>query len=250
LHYKRAGVAHPLIGQDDDYGDEDDDVDDVERVSSDVGVLHLSAHDGAQQLFGNVELPQGVPVRAGIGKLPQLPPVLEQCIRSFPFPTPPGTHERAVAALRQFLPERAAAEQLLHMLFEDYLFTIPAMDKTMIFVELLPGLYDPRLARGPCVLSNEERGDSPRSFALLFAILAHGAILDSSDPERELRATFYSRLALAGMGAVSIFDKPSYLAVLVLLLLSAYHSLRQERLGEAVTFYGNLACQLAIQVSS
>jgi hypothetical protein len=248
LHYQRAGFAHPLLGRDDDFGDEDDVDADVDRVANDVSSLHLSTENGLLQLFGNVDLPQGT-TNATVSDLVQLPPVLDRCIRSFPFPTPPDTREQAIAALRRSLPDRVYVEGVLHTLFEDYIFTIPAVDKTLIFVELLPGLYNPRLARPACTLTHEERGDSPRVFALVYALLAHGVLMKPDHPDREMYATTFSRLSLAGLGAESIFDKPSYMSVLVLTLHSVYHVLRQKELGQMASFFGNIAIQGAMQVS-
>jgi hypothetical protein len=201
-----------------------------------------------ERFFGNVQLPYGATDSADPGELVQLPPVLDRCIRFFPFSTPVDMHKHAVAALRQLLPDRAYVERILHSALEDCVFWISVIDETLIF-DLLPGLYDTNLALPPCARSGEEHGGSPRAFALLYAVLAIGALLDVKDHAREERATIYSRLSLAGLGAVSIFDKPSYVSVLAIFILSVYHMLRQKELGETSRLFNNLAFQSAIQVS-
>jgi hypothetical protein len=249
LHHERVGFPHPLLSEDDDFGDdEDDSVDPMDGMVSTIATLHLSDSDGMERFFGNVQLPHGATNPADQGELAQLPPILDRCIRFFPLSAPADTREHAVAALWRILPERTYVEQVLHGVFEDHVFWIAAVDDTLIF-DLLPGLYDLNLALAPCARSGEEGGSSPRAFALLYALLAIAALLDAEDPAREEHATIYSRLSLAGLGAVSVFDKPSYMSVLALLVLSVYHMLRQKELGETSRLLNNLAFQGAIQVS-
>jgi hypothetical protein len=250
LHFKREGFAHPLLGQDDSCeGDNDGPYDDIriDKLTKHVGMLHLSENDGMQRFFGNVDHPQKESKAIGPVKPVQLPPVLERCIRSFPFPMPSGTREQAVQVLRRHLPNRAYVEQTLHSVVNNLLFMIPAVDNTLIFVELLPGLYDARLALPPSTLSDREEGVSPRAFALLYALLANGALLNVDDPDRELHSTTFGRLCLAGLGAVSIFEKPSYIAVLALFVHSTYHLRCQKELGDIGRCFNNLALQVAVQ---
>jgi hypothetical protein len=252
LHYKRLGFAHPLLGQADDFGDDGGDgEDDMYTLSKGMAELHLSTTDadGMQRFFGSVQLLRGATAAVGCGQLVQLPSVLDQCMRRFPFPTPPGTSGQAVPALRLFLPDRAYTERLLHIIFDNLMCQVTAVEKYMVFVELLPGLYDPRLARPPHAVSHQERGDSPRAFALLYALLARGALLDTSDPVRHSRATTFGRLSLAGLGAISIFEKPSYMSVLALFMHSLYHMSRHKELGDRGRYFNNLALQIALQVS-
>jgi hypothetical protein len=203
-----------------------------------------------QRFFGDVQLPRGAsaPTTLGFGELTPLPSVLDRCIRFFPFPTPPGTSEQAVIALRRSLPERVYTEQLLHNVFSDLMFQVPAVEKSMVFGELLPSLYDARLASPPCALSHQERSDSPRGFALLYALLAKGVLLDAGNSARESHATTFARLSLAGLGAVSIFEKPSYMAALALLIHSVYHLLRHKELGDRGRCFNNMALQVGLQV--
>jgi hypothetical protein len=249
LHLEREGAAHPLLSQDNDFGDDEGAGVDVDRTASDGAVLHLSQADGMQGFFGNVPLPQGAASVANPGELAQLPAVLDHCIRAFPFPMPSATRELAVEALRWCLPDRTYVERILNSLFEEYMFMVPAVDKTFIFVELLPGLYNPALALPPSGDHDREAGDSPRAYALIYTLLAHGVLMDIEDSARESRAAVFSRLCLAGLGAVSIFDKPSYTSVLALFFHSTYHMWLQRELGDTARCFNNLAFQCAIQVS-
>jgi hypothetical protein len=251
LHHQRTGFAHPLIGHDDDFSEEDNNVDtDADKMANDVAALHLWAtDDGTVQLFGLVEVPQGATDTANLGQLAQLPPVLDRCVRFFPFSTPSGTREQAVTALRRCLPDREYAEGLLHNIFDNYAFILPAVDKHLVFVDLLPGLYDPRLVRPAHAHILEEHGDSPRAFALLYALLASAVLLDANNDDRERHAAIFGRLCHAGLGAVSIFDKPSYLSVLALFHGSIYHMMHQKELSQTGRSFTNLACQCALQVS-
>jgi hypothetical protein len=249
LHFQSTGSIHPLIGEENGGLDDDDD-DDLDKLTTGIAVLHLSnGADGMQRFFGNVQLPQGitpVPDHAGLA---QLPLVLDRSIRSFPFPTRPNMGEHATAVLRSYLPDRARVERVLDKLFEEYLYMIPAVGKTQIFVELLPGLYDARLALPASAAANQERGDSPRAFALLYALLAHAALLDVGNPDRHSHATTLSRLSLAGLGAISVFEKPSYTAALALVFLATYHMMPQQEFSDMGRCFHNLAFQIAIQVS-
>jgi hypothetical protein len=249
LHFKRVGRAHPLLCQiDDTSGDRDDKVD---RLTQDVSVLHLSNNDGMQRFFGSrVQLPQGATSSSDHAELAPLPLSLHRVIRTFPFPMPTDTSEEVTAVLHSFLPDRAYAERLLHRLFDECIYMLPAMEKTLIFVELLPCLYNTNLIRHPCVYYLQEKGDSPRAFALIYALLALSALLDVHDPGRELHAIRFERLSLAGLGAVSIFEKPSYIAVLAGFFHSVYHLMRQKELSETSRLFGHLAFQTAINVSA
>jgi hypothetical protein len=250
LHYERQGLAHPLLCRDSDFSDDDGERDDdAHTLSQGVAVLHLSTTDGMQRFFGSVQLLRGAVAASPLGGLAPLPPVLDRCIRLFPFPTPPGTREQAVIALRSYLPDRAHAEQLLHTACDSFVFQAPAVEKQMVFNELLPGLYDARLACPASGVSHQEQGDSPRTFALFYALLAQGVLLDTTNPARESHATVFARLSLAGLGAISIFESPSYMSVLALFMHSVYHMLRHQELSYRGRCFNNLALQIALQVS-
>jgi hypothetical protein len=250
LHYKRMGSVHPLLSHQSKLTDENGEQDaDTDKLAKGVAELHLSpAVDGMQRFFGNTQLLRSAPTTVSLGMLAPLPPVLDYCIRLFPFPTPPGTCEQAVTALRAFLPDRTYVEQRLHDAFDNVMFQAPAVEEKMIFNELLPGLYNARLEIPPCALSHQEQGSSPRAFALLYALLAHGVLLESDNPARELHATTLGRLSLAGLGAISIFEKPSYMSVLALFMHSVYQLSRHKELSERGRWLNNLALQTALQV--
>jgi hypothetical protein len=223
----------------------------VDKLSKEVAELHLSKVDGMQRFFGKVQLLRDAPASPSLGTLVQLPPVLDRCSRFFPFPIPPGTcdQDQAATALRAFLPGRAYVEQLLHGVFSELVFQAPAVERNMIFAELLPGIYDARPVCPPCAFTHQEQGDSPRAFALLYALLAQGVLLNASNPDRESYATNFARLSLAGLGAISIFDKPSYMSVLALFQLSVYHLLlHKPELSYQGRCLNNLAIQTGIQV--
>jgi hypothetical protein len=246
LHHKRQNSVHPLLSHRNDMSD--DEANDFETITRDVAGLRLEKRDGMDHFFGNVQVPRGVPASSGSGELAQLPLILVQCTRLFPFPTPPGTGEQATALLRQFLPDRGYTEQILHGAFEDCIYLMPAVEKTLIFVELLPGLYDPGLALPPSPLMHQDQGDSPRAFALLYALLALGVLLDVDDPARVMHAEFFSKLCLAGLGAVSVLERPTYFSVLSLHFHATYIMRCQTGLGDVSRCFLDLAYQTAKQV--
>jgi hypothetical protein len=257
LHRKRAGYAHPLLGEGDDGSSDDEprstDVDEVDAsidsLAGAVGVLTL-AEDGSTHFFGDGPPPSGSSVAtSGHGNLADLPEIVKRCERLFPFPTPPDTCAILVPVLQSYLPPRAAAEKFCKLAAEHYIPLLPAISRGMVFDELIPSLYCPASYPTTSDPLDREPANSPRSFALFFALCAHGSLLEVENPDRVSHAASYARLCVAGLGARCVMESPSFVSVAALFYYANYLVVCQKDIGDKGRSCFELAFQLGVQVA-
>jgi hypothetical protein len=252
LHNPRTGYNHPILAQGRDSDEEDDEDNDnleADGLSNTFGGLTV-AEDGTARFFGNVTSTMGASPPPTQDSPIILDPILKRCIRCFPHRPPPGTRERAVLVLSHHLPEYAQARHLSESFFEHFSGMMPGISRTHLFVELLPSVYGH--AHGSTSAAHEidqEAPGSPRALALVFSLLALGALVDTSIPQRVVAAEHFGQLCVAALGAGSIFDSPTFVSACALFYRSIFELLLQKGVGDTGRSYMNLAFQVAIQVS-
>lgn len=96
----------------------------------------------------------------------------------------------------------------------------------------------------------EDASRCPHLLAVLFFVLAVGALVDLTLPPYSAEAEKYYRLGRAALSLRSVFDSPEIETVQAVTLMAAYHSLASQRYTiESAWSLASLATKLAQSVS-
>ena len=99
--------------------------------------------------------------------------------------------------------------------------------------------------------SDSESGRCPHLLAVLYMVLAVGALVDLTLPACSAEAEKYYRLGRAALSLRSVFDSPELETVQAVGLMASYHSLCSSRYTlESAWSLGSLASKLAQSVSA
>lgn len=169
----------------------------------------------------------------------------------FPF-APPGPTDTLLDHLRSDLPPWERAVTLVNVYSTHGSFIIRGLTPSQLQDEVLPAVYLRHLPP----LEDHSDYSSPHALALLYGVLAIGALLDPSLPPFNSEADGYADLAAAALGLQSPFHRPSSLTVQCLQVIYAFYNMRggdimdSSAAKETVWSLITLAAQVAQLVST
>lgn len=172
-----------------------------------------------------------------------LPPHISKLDQAFPF-TPPGLpRERMQETIESYLPEIQRAVSLCETFLKSLSWTLQIVSRQQIIDDLIPLIYRPRIK------SSKRPPYCPHDLALLFSVLAVGALVDPTLPPYNAEARHYQRLARAALCLQSVFSERSIVTIKVLHLMSMYYGMSGvESNVELCYSFLNFAGQVALQI--
>jgi hypothetical protein len=132
---------------------------------------------------------------------PPLHPELMRCIRHFPFALNPPLTFDVPSLLRTHLPSPVQVTRLLSIFQARARSLCPTFTAPYIQSAILPAVYG---NFAPMV-----NNDGLPELACIFAILGFAETFATTDDVAHTRALYFANLALAAVGAISVFDHPS-----------------------------------------
>jgi hypothetical protein len=174
-----------------------------------------------------------------------LPPLIRNLDQAFPF-TPSGLPKEHIReVIESYLPEIQRAVSLCETYFKSLSWLFQIVSRQQIIDHLIPSIYRPGIK------SSERPHNGPHDLALLFSVLALGALVDPTLPPYNAEARHYQRLARAALCLQSVFSERSMVTIKTLHLMSMYYGMSGiESNAEQCYSLLNLASQAALQVSS
>lgn len=172
-----------------------------------------------------------------------LPPHINKLNQDFPF-TPPGFHKRHMQeTIESYLPQIQRTISLCETFLKSLSWTFQIVSRQQIIDDLIPLIYRPGIK------SSERPRYCPHDLALLFSVLAVGALVDPALPPYNAEARHYQRLARAALCLQSVFSERSMITIKVLHLMSVYYGMSGlESNTELCYSFLNLAGQVALQI--
>ncbi|KAG1861205.1 fungal-specific transcription factor domain-containing protein [Suillus subalutaceus] len=172
-----------------------------------------------------------------------LPPHISKLDHAFPFPPPGLPKEHLRETIESYLPDIRRAVSLCETFLKSLSWTFQIVSRQQIIDDLIPLIY--RLG----IKSSKQPHYGPHDLALLFSVLAVGALFDPALPPYNSEARHYQKLARAALGLQSIFSKRSIVTIKVLHLMSMYYGMSGvESNAELCYSFLNLAGQVALQI--
>lgn len=149
--------------------------------------------------------------------------------RAFPF-TPLGSVDEAQNLIESYLPNWDRSHQLCRCYFSHVSWLIKSVSPSQILDDMLPVIYSQKESRPG------EEYDTPHHLALLFVILALGALVEgTTDPQEGFNniqeAEHFHQIAKAALPLQPILEKPSIYAIQALHLMSVYNAMSGEDLA-------------------
>ncbi|KDQ26287.1 hypothetical protein PLEOSDRAFT_1077318 [Pleurotus ostreatus PC15] len=146
--------------------------------------------------------------------------------RSFPF-TPLGPVGDVRVLIEEKLPTWTRAISLCNTYFEQAGWLFHGVTKEQVYEDMLPAIYRQKRATSSPSSSSSYPGSEeytgPHDLALLFIMLAVGALVES-DPKVE-EAEHLHQISMAALGLQSVLEKPSIVTVQALHLMSIYNAM-------------------------
>ncbi|KAF9493817.1 hypothetical protein BDN71DRAFT_1590785 [Pleurotus eryngii] len=146
--------------------------------------------------------------------------------RSFPF-TPLGPVGDVRILIEEKLPTWTRAISLCNTYFEQAGWLFHGVTKEQVYEDMLPAIYRQKSATSSPSSSfsypGSEEYTGPHDLALLFIMLAVGALVES-DPKAE-EAEHLHQISMAALGLQSVLEKPSIVTVQALHLMSIYNAM-------------------------
>lgn len=172
-----------------------------------------------------------------------LPPHISNLGRVFPF-TPPGLpKERMLKTIESYLPEIQRAVSLCETFLKSLSWTFQIVSRQQIIDDIIPLIYRPGIK------SSGRSRYGPHDLALLFSVLAVGALVDPTLPPFNAEARHYQRLARAALCLQSVLSERSMVTIQVLHLMSMYYGMSGiESNAELCYSFLNFAGQVALQI--
>jgi hypothetical protein len=173
-------------------------------------------------------------------KADYLSPLISNLDHAFPL-TPSGLPKGQIKEIiESYLPEIQRAVSLCETFLKSLSWLFQIVSRQQIIDHLIPLIYRPGLER-PCY--------GPHDLALLFSVLALGALVDPALPPYNAEARHYHRVARAALCLQSIFSERSVVTIKALHLTSMYYGMSGvESNAELCYSLLNLASQAALQV--
>ncbi|KAG1776453.1 hypothetical protein EV702DRAFT_971295 [Suillus placidus] len=174
-----------------------------------------------------------------------LPSYISNLDQAFPF-TPSGLPKEHIREMiESYLPEIQRAVSLCETFLKSLSWVFQIVTRRQIIDHLIPLIYRPGIK------SLERPRYGPHDLALLFSILALGALVDPALPPYNAEARHYQRVARAALCLQSVFSERSVVTLKALHLMSMYFGMSGiESNAELCYSFLNLASQAALQVSS
>ncbi|KAL4249924.1 hypothetical protein ABKN59_002007 [Abortiporus biennis] len=179
---------------------------------------------------------------------PELDQTFEDLSFTFPLTMVESGCDEIMDKLESHLPPQPRAWSLCEAYLEHFTWWFRPIKRDELIDDILIPIYktvnDPNLKgyRAPFTLETR----CPHLLAVLFSVLAIGALMDLTLPACSAEAEKYYRLARAAMSLRSIFDSPEIETVQGVALLAAYHSIATSRYSvESAWSMMSLAAKLA-----
>ncbi|KAG2136039.1 fungal-specific transcription factor domain-containing protein [Suillus clintonianus] len=172
-----------------------------------------------------------------------LPSHISALDKAFPF-TPSGLpKERIREMIESYLPSIQRAVSLCETFLKSLSWMFQIVSRQQIIDHLIPLIYRPGIK------SLERPRYGPHDLALLFSVLAIGALVDPALPPYNAEARHYQRMARAALCLQSVFSERSVVTLKVLHLMSVYYGMSGvESNLELCYSLLNLAGQAALQI--
>lgn len=172
-----------------------------------------------------------------------LPSYISNLDRAFPF-TPSGLHKEHIREMiESYLPEIQRAVSLCETFLKSLSWVFQIVTRQQIIDHLIPLIYRPGIK------SLERPRYGPHDLALLFSVLALGALVDPALPPYNAEARHYQRVARAALCLQSIFSERSVVTLKALHLMSMYFGMSGiESNAELCYSFLNLSAQAALQI--
>ncbi|EGO01060.1 hypothetical protein SERLA73DRAFT_51188 [Serpula lacrymans var. lacrymans S7.3] len=174
-----------------------------------------------------------------------LPDEINVFYKSFPL-TPSGIPIAPVQSMiESFLPEIGRATLLCETFTEHLTWMFHIVSRRHIIIELIPAVY--KHLRNP----SQSREYGPHDLALLFIVLAIGALVDFTLPPYNAEGQLYYRLARSALCLQPVLTNRSIVTVKALHLMSIYNGMSglESNLENSYSLL-NFAGQIALQIGS
>jgi hypothetical protein len=160
--------------------------------------------------------------------------------QAFPL-TPSGLpKEHIQEIIESYLPDIQRAVSLCETFLKSLSWLFQIVSRQQIIDHLIPSIYRPGL---------EWPRYGPHDLALLFSVLALGALVDPTLPPYNAEARHYQRVARAALCLQSVLSERSVVTIKALHLMSMYYGMSGiESNAELCYSLLNLASQVALQV--
>ncbi|KAI0958195.1 hypothetical protein AcV7_004081 [Taiwanofungus camphoratus] len=221
-----------------------------------LGTLTIGDH-GETKYIGRAGGPETLflvnnanPVEAEMEALPSLPPELANLSLSFPFTMIDDGIDIIIDKLESCLPPHPRASALCEAYLAHYTVYSRPIKRDELINDILSPIYNslksPFRSRTSHHPSISDTGRCPHLLAVLFLVLAAGALVDLTLPPCSTEAETYYRLGRAALSLRSIFDSPEIETIQAVTLMGGYHSLCAPRYSiESAWALVSLASKLA-----
>ncbi|KAI0924355.1 hypothetical protein AcV7_003079 [Taiwanofungus camphoratus] len=164
---------------------------------------------------------------------PPLPPELANISLTFPLTIMDGGLESMLDKLESCLPPQPRAWALCETYLAHFTWLCRPIKRDELIDEILVPIFnaikDPSKPKSAYRPSISDANRYPHLLAVLYMVLAVGALVDLTLPSCNPEAEKYYRLGRAALSLRSIFDSPEIETVQAVTLMAGYHSLCGQR---------------------
>lgn len=171
---------------------------------------------------------------------------------TFPFNLCTEDFETIMDKLESYLPPQPRAWALCETYLEQFTWWFRPIKREELINEILIPIY--KSVADPTKFAYHRKADSessrcPHLLAVLYMVLAVGALVDLTLPACSAEAEKYYRLGRSALSMRSVFDSPELETVQAVGLMAGYHSLCSSRYTlESAWSLASLASKLAQSV--
>ncbi|KAI0923665.1 hypothetical protein AcW1_006560 [Taiwanofungus camphoratus] len=190
------------------------------------------------------------PLEPEVEDIPPLPPVLANLSLTFPLTIVDDGLESILDELESCLPPQPRAWALCEAYIAYFTWWCRPIKRDELIDDILIPIYssikDPSRLKSTYHPSISDANRYPHLLAVLYLVLAVGALVDLTLPPCSPEAEKYYRLGRAALSLRSIFDSPEIETVQAVTLMAGYHSLCGQRYTiESAWSLASLAAKLA-----